>query len=101
MGIKNNGRQPLEVRGRRWDKELGRVVPWLFPHFVQRHRGQPRGDFRKAWSVACTAAGPPRMLRHDFRRTAVRNMVNPCVPERVAMKVTGRKTRACSIAITS
>jgi integrase len=48
----------------------------------------------KAWTTACKEAGCPGTLRHDFRRTAARNLERAGVPRSVAMKTTGHRTEA-------
>jgi integrase len=81
-------------RVRTLERRLERIVPHLFLHLSGRRQGERIGDFVTRWRTACWKAGIPGRLRHDFRRTEVRDMVNIGVPERVAMTVTGHKTRA-------
>jgi integrase len=81
-------------RVRALERKLGRVTPFLFPHLTGRHTGTRRRDYRKAWKTACKDAGVPGKLRHDFRRTAVRNLERSSVPRSVAMKITGHRTEA-------
>ena len=57
-------------------------------------KGKPIGEWRKTWTRACQAAGLPGKLFHDLRRTVVRNLVRARVTERVAMTMTGHKTRS-------
>ena len=70
-------------------RRLKVVCPRVF------HRaGRPIKSFRVAFRTACTEAGCPGRVLHDFRRTAVRNLVRAGIPERVAMQMTGHKTRS-------
>jgi integrase len=72
----------------------GKIVPYVFFYPKGKRAGRRFHSIKKAWATACEDAEIPGRLMHDFRRTAVRNLVRAGVPERVAMKMTGHKTRS-------
>jgi integrase len=79
------------------------ACPWICHYKDERLRG-----LRKSWQTACTRVGLGEMVEntakghetwqgkipHDFRRTAIRNMVRAGIPEKVAMAISGHKTRS-------
>ena len=89
---------------------VGRILPISHPIAEALARRRARRDpesplvfhrdgitirrWRTAWRTACQAAGVPTRFLHDCRRTAARNLIRANVPERVAMLLTGHKSRA-------
>ena len=77
-----------------WHQEraaAGFICPWVFP---SAGGYQLRvSTYRRDWDKARRRAGVPGLVLHDFRRTAIRNLVRAGVPDVIAMKISGHKTR--------
>ncbi len=86
-------REILEARQRETERvrrNLNEIIPFVF-HY---RNGKRLTDFRRPFKTAARRAGFPWAIPHDFRRSAVRNFIRQGIPERVAMKLLGHKSRS-------
>jgi integrase len=84
-----------EIEGifkRLWNEKEQRKID--IPNvFLNEQKTGPVLDFRGSWDSACDKAKIGKRLIHDMRRSAVRNMVESGVSEKVAMELSGHLTR--------
>jgi integrase len=86
--------EPIYGDMRRWLERLRATCPVNCPWVFFGARNHPVDNRLNGWPEACTRAGLPGLLFHDLRRSAVRNMKRAGIQDKVAMEITGHRTRS-------
>lgn len=100
----------IRLERRQTKSKKARVAPlygelrgWLEMAFAQQspdcpflvsYRGHSISEVKSAWQTARQKANLPEVLIHDLRRTAVRNMIRAGISDKMAMLISGHKTRS-------
>jgi integrase len=78
----------------------GIISPLVFPEenggamvYFHHERAMLKKIWRDAWHAAAKDAGVSGRIPHDYRRTAVRNLIRAGVPEKIAMATSGHESR--------
>jgi len=85
---------PIYGDMRRWLEQQRGTCPadcaWVF----HGAHGRPVDNHPNGWLEACKRANLAELLFHDLRRSAVRNMKRAGIQDRVAMEISGHRTRS-------
>jgi integrase len=85
---------PIYGDMRRWLEHRRSTCPPNCVFVFHGAHNRPVDNHLNGWAEACERAGVQGLLFHDLRRSAVRNMKRSGIQDKVAMEISGHRTRS-------